>query len=155
MNKDNYIWIVHMLKVNENPCLILATNGSIYYFGNREVSKESVIEFIEQEKKLNESHPIPPKLNFVFKGLIMIKISIYYLNEYLENLLNKYKIKFKCNIKFTLIVIGIFLFLFIKLQIFIVKSLCMRNKKNEEEKIKKEEKINNENIKEIKKEKNN
>ena len=148
-----------MFEIKGMPCIILVTNGSIFYFRKSEVSQENIIQFIDEEKSLNESSPIPYKLNFFIKSIFLTKMLILDLDDIFQALLNKNKIKYKWKTIYTIIIVGIFLFLLFKCQIYIIKSLCRKGKsKNEKDNNKYEEentnKEKNENIKVIKKEKN-
>ena len=159
INQDNYRWLINMFDIKGMPCIILVANGSMYYFRKNEVSQESIIQFIDEEKSLNESSPIPPKLNIFIKGVIMTKMMILDIDDLCQALLDKYKIKYKWKTIYTVIIVGIFLFFIFKFQIYFIKKLCRRdkpnnekeNKENGEENISKEK---NRNIKEIKKVKN-
>ena len=157
INQDNYRWLINMFDIKGMPCIILLTNGSMYYFRKNEISQESIIQFIDEEKSLNESSPLPPKLNSFIKGIIMTKMIILDLDDLFQALLNKYKIKYKWKTIYTVIIVGIFLFFLFKFQIYIINSLCRRGKSNNEkenqENQENKSKEKNDNINEIKKEK--
>ena len=161
MNPNNFQWIINMFEIKGLPCIFLVSNGSIYYFRKNEVSQENIIQFIDEEKSLNDSSPIPPKLNYFIKGIIKFKILVYDINDIFQGLLDKFKIKkFKWNSIYTLIILVIFMYLFIKFLMYMIKLCCTRDKsknKNENKEIEEdnnnENKEKNENLKEIKKEK--
>ena len=121
VNPDNFKWFSSMFNIKSIPFIILVVDNRMYYYNDNVVSEENLIKFIDENKTLNESYPIPKKLNDFKKGIIIFTILMDDLNDYIQMLLNHFNIKFKWNKIFTY---TIFIMINI-LIIYLIKSCCL------------------------------
>ena len=141
INVKNYKWFTFMFDIKSIPFLILVSDERMYYYKDEEVSEENIVKFIDDNKTLNDSYPVPKKLNKFIKGIIIFKFFIEDLNNFFEIFSEKSNFKFKWNIKFTYAIVAFVLILFFIFEFYIIK-MCMKCKSNDKEnKIE----INNEN----------
>ena len=140
---DNVKWFSNMFNIKSVPFIILVANNRMYYYNDNVVSEENLIKFIDENKTLNDSYPIPNKLSDFRKGFIIFTILMDYLNDYIQMLLNHYNIKYKWNKVFTyaiFIMINVFIIYLIKsCCLCCLRCLCCENDENlEKENIEKE-----------------
>ena len=120
VNRDNVKWHSYIFNIKSIPFIILVSNNRMYYYNDDVVSEENLIKFIDENKTLNESYPIPKKLNDFKKGIILFTILMDDLNDYCQMLLDYYNLKYKWNKIFTYIIFIIIMILLI----YLIKSCC-------------------------------
>ena len=110
-----------MFNIKSIPFIILVANNRMYYYNDNVVSEENLIKFIDENRTLNDSYPIPNKLSDFRKGFIIFTMLMDDLNDYFQMLLNHYNIKYKWNKIFTY---GIFIMITIFI-VYLIKSCCL------------------------------
>ena len=121
INPDNIKWFSNLFNINSIPFIILVSNYRMYYYNDNVVSEENLIKFIDENRTLNDSYPIPNKLSDFRKGFIIFTMLMDDLNDYFQMLLNHYNIKYKWNKIFTY---GIFIMITIFI-VYLIKSCCL------------------------------
>ena len=127
MNKDNSKWLANIFNIKSIPFLLLVYKGRIYYFKDNSINFETIIKFINGKKSFEDSHPIPDKITIKTKVKILFKMFINDLNDNIQELLNRFNINYKWNINLTILVFGLLTLLFFIVEIYMIKSCCMKS----------------------------
>ena len=150
------IWTGLRFNITKIPYIILIDKDKMYYYQNS-FEEKLVMNFIKEEKNIEDALDIPPPVGFFGK----LKAAMNELNEKIEVLLGKYGIKkeFSSKICYIIIVLGFISLFYIEYQLIeFCKSLFRKKNKNnnkaktpgenkdkfEEKNTKKETKIKNE-----------
>ena len=154
-NQTN-IWTGLRFNITRIPYIILIEKNKMYYYQNS-FEEQSVMNFINEEKNIEDALDIPPPVGFLGK----LNAAMKELNEKVETYFGKYGIKkeFSSKICYIIIVLGFISLFYIEYQLIeFCKSLFRKKNKNntkvktrgenkdkfEEKNTKKETKIKNE-----------
>ena len=149
INKSNAKWITNLLNINSIPFLILVSDGRLYYFKYDTLNVENILNFIDGKKDLKDSFPVPDKITVFTKGKILFDMLMNDLTDNCQEILDKFNINFEWNRNLTMILFGICTFIFFVIEIYFIKSCCMKNIPYDDYENLKKEKDNNK--KEVKK----
>ena len=147
----NAKWLKNILNIKSIPFLILISNERMYYYNYNSIDKENIIKFLDEQKNLEESYPIPGEITIFTKWSILYNYFLDILNEYFQGLLDKYDIDYKWNNKLSLLILGLFMIIFFLFEIYFIKLIYglflpyeefekNQNKNDKIEEIKKEKK---------------
>ena len=127
-NQTN-IWTGLRFNITRIPYIILIENNKMYYYQNS-FEEKLVMNFINEEKNIEDGLDIPPPVGFMGK----LKAAMKELNEKVEIYLGNYGItkEYSSKICYVIIILGFISLFFIEYQIIeFCKSLFRRkNKKN-------------------------
>ena len=154
INKNNAKWLTNLLNIRSIPFLILAYDGRLYNYKEPLFNVENILKFIDEQKSLEDSYPVPDKITIFTKGKILYKMLLNDLNDNFQGILDRLNIKFKWNNILTNIVLVILTIIFFIVEIYLIKSCCMKSIEDDDnfENIKKYQIKRNKNIKKKKNE---
>ena len=123
------IWTGLRFNITKIPYIILVDKNKMYYYQNS-FEEKLVMNFIKEEKNIEDALDIPPPVGFFGK----LNAAMNELNEKIEVILGKYGIKKEFSSKICyiiVIIIFILLFYFEYKVIEFAKSICCKKNKNE------------------------
>ena len=126
-NQTN-IWTGLRFNITRIPYIILIENNKMYYYQNS-FEEKSVMNFINEEKNIEDALDIPPPVGFFGK----LKAAMKELNEKVELFLGKYGIKkeYSSKICYVIVILGFISLFFIEYHIIeFCKSLFRKKNKN-------------------------
>ena len=157
INCDKNLWSAIRFNLSYTPYVILIENNKYYQFKTFP-GKEAFINFIDEEKTVEDSLNIPKKISMIQKGLKIFKGFASEITKTIQDYLDSNNYNFKWDIKYsmaliigsTLIVIGLEILILFGVTncLFGNKKNKGKNKKNKIKKEKEDKKENNNNKKE-------
>lgn len=149
INKNNAKWLSNILNIRSIPFLVLAYDGRLYNYKEPLFNIENILKFIDEKKSLDDSYPVPDRINVFTKVKILYKMLLNDLNDNFQGILDRLNIKYKWNNLMTNIVLLILTIIFFIVEVYLIKSCCMKNIEEEDniENIKYYQKKGNKNTK--------
>ena len=123
------IWTGLRFNITKIPYIILIDKDKMYYYQNS-FEEKLVMNFIKEEKNIEDALDIPPPVGFFGK----LKAAMNELNEKIEVLLGKYGIKkeFSSKICYIIVIVGFILLFYFEYKVIeFAKSICGKKNKNE------------------------
>ena len=160
---DKNLWLAIRFNLSYTPYIILIENNRLYQFKTFP-GKDSFINFIDEEKTVEDSLIIPTSLSKIQKGFKIFKGFSSEISKSIQDFLNKrgYKINWKNEYSMILVVVCTILFIVLEFVLLVcLTKCCFSNKSNESNDKKKknkrkkdkeneEKKIENEDVKDEK-----
>ncbi len=158
---DKNLWLAIRFNLSYTPYVILIENNKLYQFKTFP-GKDSFINFIDEEKTIEDSLTIPTSLSKIQKGIKVFKGFSSEISKSIQDFLDKkgYKINWKNEYSMILIVVCTILFIVFEfiLLVCITKCCCLnktnesndKKKKNKKKKENEEKKDDNEDVKDKK-----
>ena len=139
LDDQKNIWTGLRFNISKIPYVVLIYKNKMYHY-QREFEENSVINFIKEEKNIEDALTIPPPSTFLDKLYVVNK----QINENISLFFEKYGIRKEISNKISYLIIISCFFLFAYIEIKII-SLCGNIFQKKKTNVKKEEKDNNKN----------
>lgn len=117
---ENY-FLTHRFNITTIPYIVLITEGRMYEY-NGKMDPERVLDFIDSQKSINESLPIPPELSLWREIKIRLNLFLLQFGVSVQNLLDRKNINLKWNIKYTYGVFASYIIIMILLVYFTISN---------------------------------
>ena len=137
LDEQKNIWLGLRFNVTRIPYVVLIENKKMYLF-NYNFDEKAVINFIIEEKSIEDALDIPEEMTFFWK----LKSAMDELNENIEKILEKFGVNktFGMKLAYILIILAIILFLYLENKLidccrnyFCSKRVNINEIKNEDE----------------------
>ena len=160
---DKNLWLAIRFNLSYTPYVVLIENNKLYQFKTFP-GKDSFINFIDEEKTIEDSLTIPTSLSNIQKGIKIFKGFSSEISKSIQDFLEKkgYTINWKNQYSMILVVVCTILFIVLEFVLLVcLTKCCFSNKSNESNDKKKknkrkkdkeneEKKIENEDVKDEK-----
>ena len=144
LDEQKNIWLGLRFNVTKIPYAVLIENKRMYLF-NYNFDEKAVINFINEEKNIEDALDIPEEMTFFWK----LKSAMDELNENIEKILEKFGVNktFGMKLAYILIILAIILFLYLENKLIDCCRNYFCNKRVNINEIKNEDEINKNNDK--------
>lgn len=144
LDEQKNIWLGLRFNVTKIPYVVLIENKKMYLF-NYNFDEKAVINFINEEKNIEDALDIPEEMTFFWK----LKSAMDELNENIEKILEKFGVNktFGMKLAYILIILAIILFLYLENKLIDCCRNYFCNKRVNTNEIKNEDEINKNNDK--------
>lgn len=144
LDEQKNIWLGLRFNVTRIPHVVLIENKKMYLF-NYNFDEKAVINFIIEEKSIEDALDIPEEMTFFWK----LKSAMDELNENIEKILEKFGVNktFGMKLAYILIILAIILFLYLENKLIDCCRNYFCNKRVNINEIKNEDEINKNNDK--------
>ena len=144
LDEQKNIWLGLRFNVTRIPYVVLIENKKMYLF-NYNFDEKAVINFINEEKNIEDALDIPEEMTFFWK----LKSAMDELNENIEKILEKFGVNktFGMKLAYILIILAIILFLYLENKLIDCCRNYFCNKRVNINEIKNEDEINKNNDK--------
>ena len=144
LDEQKNIWLGLRFNVTKIPYAVLIENKRMYLF-NYNFDEKAVINFINEEKNIEDALDIPEEMTFFWK----LKSAMDELNENIEKILEKFGVNktFGMKLAYILIILAIILFLYLENKLIDCCRNYFCNKRVNTNEIKNEDEINKNNDK--------
>ena len=144
LDEQKNIWLGLRFNVTRIPYVVLIENKKMYLF-NYNFDEKTVINFINEEKNIEDALDIPEEMTFFWK----LKSAMDELNENIEKILEKFGVNktFGMKLAYILIILAIILFLYLENKLIDCCRNYFCNKRVNINEIKNEDEINKNNDK--------
>lgn len=144
LDEQKNIWLGLRFNVTKIPYVVLIENKKMYLF-NYNFDEKAVINFINEEKNIEDALDIPEEMTFFWK----LKSAMDELNENIEKILEKFGVNktFGMKLAYILIILAIILFLYLENKLIDCCRNYFCNKRVNINEIKNEDEINKNNDK--------
>ena len=144
LDEQKNIWLGLRFNVTKIPYVVLIEKKKMYLF-NYNFDEKAVINFIIEEKSIEDALDIPEEMTFFWK----LKSAMDELNENIEKILEKFGVNktFGMKLAYILIILAIILFLYLENKLIDCCRNYFCNKRVNTNEIKNEDEINKNNDK--------
>lgn len=144
LDEQKNIWLGLRFNVTRIPYVVLIENKKMYLY-NYNFDEKAVINFINEEKNIEDALDIPEEMTFFWK----LKSAMDELNENIEKILEKFGVNktFGMKLAYILIILAIILFLYLENKLIDCCRNYFCNKRVNINEIKNEDEINKNNDK--------